>query len=110
MTTSDRIWKALSGLNIPLSYRDSYEDEFPRLSYSLIGNYAIKASNRRHTQVPIYQIDYFCEAAIDIESEILQSITVALEAQQLVVSSWREVVTIDIEVDSGLYHYYIEVR
>lgn len=109
-TVSDRIFDALNTIGLPVAYRDSDVTQLPRLNYSLISNYSIRKSNTRHTQVPIYQVDYFSKYPVDVESDDLKVIADVLEKGGLITSDWQEVAMIDEELDTGVYHYYIEVR
>ncbi|MCW6661883.1 hypothetical protein NHG28_06535 [Aerococcaceae bacterium NML201209] len=110
MSKKALIYNTLKSLELPLAYRDSNLSQLPRLNYSLVGNYSIRASGKRHTQVSVYQVDYFSDIPIDVESDTLMAVTLALENVGLHTSDWREVHTIDEAADTSVYHYYIEVK
>lgn len=111
MTTKEKIYEALSRLNLPLAYADSDINDLPRLNYVLIYNPTIKYSNKRHTRKPIYQVDYFSNQAEDVEnSEVLDSILNALETNGLLVKEFRESITPDEDINRTYYHYWTEVQ
>lgn len=111
MTTKEKIYEALSRLNLPLAYADSDLSQLPRLNFVLIYNPTIKYSNKRHSRRPIYQVDYFSNRAEDVESsEVLDNILIALENQGLLVKEFREAITPDEDINRTYYHYWTEVQ
>ncbi|MGX7091183.1 hypothetical protein [Hutsoniella sourekii] len=111
MTTKDKIYDALNGLGPFLSYGDSDNPVIPRIHYFLLANISVRLSNKRHTQMPIYQVDYFSDIPLNVEdAEILSVITESLEKINLTTSDWREVISYNEDEDRTDWHYFVEVR
>lgn len=105
------IFEALKVANCPVAYSDTVHETFPRINFSLIDNQSLRLSDKRHNQRVVYQVDYFSQRALDVETnEVLLSIIESLEANKLLTSDWREVVNIDVQRHLGIYHYFIEVQ
>lgn len=97
--------------HIPLAYRYSNLNELPRMSFAAISNVTLKLSNKRHMQRVWYQIDYFSRVPLDIETDTnLNRIIEVLENENLTLTNWQEEEDINVETDSALFTYWIEVR
>lgn len=95
---------------ITVSYADSNNADFPRISYYLIYHGKLALSNRKHKDTFLYQIDYFSLVPLDIETDKTLN-TIYSELDKLFcVSEWNENVEVDVEKDFGIYHYFMEVR
>ena len=110
MPTKEKIYEALSKLNLPLAYADSDINDLPRLNFVLIYNPTLKLSNKRHTRHPIYQVDYFTNHPQDVEdSMILDQVLETLEEAGLSVTEFREANVVDEDFNRACYHYWTEV-
>lgn len=109
-TVKEKIRDAFVQLEIPFAYADSTLSELPRLNYTLIYTHTARYSNKRHSKRPVYQVDFFTHKPEDVEGDVLESILLALEAQGLTVSDFREVVRPDADENLTYYHYYTQVH
>lgn len=110
MSVKELIYDTLSTLDIPIAYHFSDLTRLPHISYSLIHHQSIRASNKRHQQVAMYQIDFFSDHTLDVANDaVLWKIVELLEAQHLVVGDWQEVAEVDEDKVRAAYRYYVEV-
>ena len=95
---------------IAVSYADSNNTNFPRISYYLVYDGKLALSNKKHKDTFLYQVDYFSLVPLNIETDKnLNTIYSGLE-NEFCISEWNENVEVDVEEDSSIYHYYLEVR
>ena len=105
----ERLFDALEKVGIPVAYNDSNINQLPRINYSLIVHYSVRLSNMKHKRITRYQVDLFSDVARDVESDdLLLDIERRLVEVNIKTSDWREVSSIDVESDLGIYHYYLE--
>ncbi len=96
--------------DITVSYADTNNTNFPRISYYLVYHGKLALSNKKHKDTFLYQIDYFSLVPLDIETDKnLNTIYSGLE-DKFCISEWNENVEVDVDEDSSIYHYYLEVR
>lgn len=109
MTLKAVIYDVLNETGLPVAYRHTNVSEMPRFNYSLIYNGELRLSGRTHTKKPSYQIDYFSNVPVDVESfDLFDTIRNQLREQQLAVGNWQETDSYDKETDTSIYHYYLE--
>lgn len=108
-TLKQEIFEVLSATELPVAYRFSDVTQLPRFSYSLIYNGELRLSGDTHTRKPLYQIDYFSNVPVDVESfELFEGIRDDLRAKNIAVKNWQEVATYDEDSDISLFQYYLE--
>lgn len=96
--------------DITVSYADSNNTNFPRISYYLVYHGKLALSNKKHKDTFLYQIDYFSLVPLDIETDKNLNTIYSCIDKLFCVSEWNENVEVDVEEDSSIYHYYLEVR
>lgn len=108
-TLKQEIYEVLSATKLPTAYRFSDIAELPRFSYSLIYNDELRLSGETHSKKPSYQIDYFSDVPVDIESfDLFATVRDDLRAKNIAVKNWQEAATYDEDSDISLFHYYLE--
>ncbi|MDU5527310.1 MAG: hypothetical protein E6053_07570 [Finegoldia magna] len=96
--------------DITVSYADTNNTNFPRISYYLVYHGKLALSNKKHKDTFLYQIDYFSLVPLDIETDKnLNAIYSGLD-KIFCISEWNENVEVDVDEDSSIYHYYMEAR
>ena len=112
MTTKKKlIFDALKSVVPNTHYADSLNTQLPRARFSLIHHDSVRYSNKRHGQRLIYQVDYFSNRALEVESDTtLWGIINALEDSNLLTSDWREAPDVDEKANRTVWHYWLEVR
>ncbi|MGX7099594.1 hypothetical protein ACWOBH_06230 [Globicatella sanguinis] len=97
--------------DVHVAYSDALETALPRINFSLVSHRSLRLSNKRHKQKLVYQVDFFSEVPKDVEVDAeLWLLTDALEREGFLTTDWFEVTEVDVEAQSGIYHYWIEVR
>ena len=111
-TMKKRIYDALvNNSDVHVSYSDTLETSLPRINFSLISHSSTRLSNKRYKQHLVYQVDYFSDRPLEVENNTeLWAITEALESEGFLTTDWNEITEIDVDTQSGIYHYWIEVR
>lgn len=111
MSRKKEIFDALKSVIDKIFYGWTTETSFPRCVFFLVSNSSIKYSNKRHLQRAIYQVSYYSEYPLDVETDVnLWGIINALEDKHLVTNDWREVIDRDSDKNRTIYHYWLEVR
>src|SRR5699024_5854619 len=91
MTLKQQIYQVLSATGLPTAYRFSDISQLPRFSYSLVYNGELRLSGRTHSKKPSYQIDYFTQDSVDVESfELFEDVRNALRERNISVGNWQE--------------------
>lgn len=109
MTLKQQIYQVLSATGLPTAYRFSDISQLPRFSYSLVYNGELRLSGRTHSKKPSYQIDYFTQDSVDIESfELFEDVRNALRERNISVGNWQELEDYNENEEFMLFHYYLE--
>ena len=109
MTLKQQIYQILSATGLPTAYRFSDTSQLPRFSYSLVYNGELRLSGRTHSKKPSYQIDYFTQDSVDIESfELFEDVRNALRERNISVGNWQELENYNENEEFMLFHYYLE--
>lgn len=100
-----------SNSDVHVAYSDALETSLPRINFTLVSNRSLRLSNKRHQQLLVYQVDFFSDVPKDVEVDTeLWLLTDALEQAGFLTTDWVEVTEVDVDVQSSIYHYWIEVR
>lgn len=109
MTLKQQIYQVLSATGLPTAYRFSDISQLPRFSYSLVYNGELRLSGRTHSKKPSYQIDYFTQDSVDVESfELFEDVRNALRERNISVGNWQELEDYNENEEFMLFHYYLE--
>lgn len=110
MSTKKMIAETLNKTAVPWSYNVSTSTALPKIVFSLVSNVSTRLSNRRHSRHPRYQIMFFSDRALDVESDPkLSEVESLLEGAGLHTTDWMEVTDADDETEMVSFSYLLEV-
>ena len=110
MSKKKLIFDTIQNLGITISYSQSTSSNLPKLVFAFVSNRSTRLSNKKHEKHVRYQLMYYSDRALDIETdETLLSIESSLEDAGLTTTDWMEITDVDIDTELGYFDYLIEV-
>lgn len=110
MSKKKLIFDTVKNLGIDISYSQSTSSNLPKVIFSFVSNRSTRLSNRKHAKHVRYQLMYYSDRALDVETdESLLSIENALESAGLTTTDWMEITDVDTDTELGYFDYLIEV-
>lgn len=110
MSKKKLIFDTIQSFGIPISYSQSTANDLPKIVFSFVSNSSTRLSNRKHTKHVRYQLMFYSDRALDVETdETLLIIENALEDVGLTTTDWMEITDVDIDTELGYFDYLIEV-
>lgn len=110
MSSKKEIFEVLKKTKIPVSYNESTTSALPKMVMSFVSSVSSRLSNKKHNRYLRYQVMYYSDRALDIETDTtLINIETLLEEKGFITTDWMEITDIDIDSEIGSYDYLIEV-
>lgn len=110
MSKKKLIFDTINNLGFNITYSSSTTNVLPKIVFSFVSNTSTRLSNKKHAKHVRYQLMYYSDRALDIESdENLFLIESALEDAGLVTTDWMEISDVDTDTELGYFDYLIEV-
>lgn len=95
--------------SVPIAYGYT-KRPMPYIVFNLVSNVGKRLSNQRHSQTTRWQVDYYSDAQLDVQSErILVLLQDALEESRLITNEWLEVLEVDEKTEIPVWRYLLEV-
>lgn len=110
MSSKKEIFKILKETNIPVSYNDSTTSVLPKMVMSFVSNVSSRLSNKKHHRTLRYQVMYYSDCALDVETDVnLINIEALLEEKGFITTDWMEITDVDLDMEITSYDYLLEV-
>lgn len=110
MSKKKKIFDIVKSLDIEISYSESTTNLLPKVVFSFVSNDSTRLSNKKHSRYVRYQLMYYSDRALDVETDSnLLAIENALEEAGLVTTDWMEITDIDTDKEMSYFDYLIEV-
>lgn len=110
MSKKKLVFDTVENLGFSISYGSSTSNTLPKIVYNFVSNNSTRLSGKKHTKKVRYQLMYYSDRALDVETDInLLRIEEALEKAGLITSDWMEITDIDEDTELGYFDYLIEV-
>jgi len=110
MSKKKLIFDTIENLGFNISYSQSTSNQLPKIVYSFVSNTSTRLSDKKHTRKVRYQLMYYSDKALDVETDSnLLLIESALEDVGLVTTDWMEINDIEPDTELGYFDYLIEV-
>lgn len=110
MSSKTEIFNILEAFEMPVSYNESTTSILPKMVMSFVSNVSIRLSNKKHSRYLRYQVMYYSDRALDVETDInLMNIEMALEGKGFMTTDWMEITDIDEKIEMSSYNYLLEV-
>lgn len=110
MSSKKEIFEILKKANIPVSYNESTTSVLPKMVMSFVSNVSSRLSNKKHNRYLRYQVMYYSDLALDVETDAnLLNIETLLEEKGFITTDWMEITDVDLDMEISSYDYLLEV-